>query len=332
MAELRNIDHTFYEANKTSQPDKLTVLTSRLSQVCKRNIVDLLKPMDLITKFMVEDTKFGGGYGLMTSGINHIETYSDDPAQRFPASRRLLADYKEDITDIVRDFVRVTVMYPQLQTIFNSEENFNAWIEQQRNSLAKAFKMQGNAAIRYFFGDYTDITKTIIDNNQPLKTVLDKIKGEFKNTKQYGTHGQQDTQKVEDLYRAIKENYGKMLLKPSDAWHIDNTISGFPVTVDPENMLLVMSFDDVNTFDTTIGVDKFHPDSFKLPDIEKLVLDIPKGTAYIIDKRALQFSLQFQYSDTDKYILTGEQDFVLHYHYFVGLFKLYAGVKITPAG
>lgn len=328
MAEQRILTTTEYKA-KASAPDKLKVLEQRTKQICERKFVDLMNLNKIYNRFIVQPTEFGGGYGLVTSGIADVEVYDPDPSKRIPDTQKLLKDYKEDITTDIADKVRITYLENEVKKYLSNATEFNAWIDSNYKRLQDAIDAQFNGAIRYLFGATQGIKS--VDGNKPLKDALDAMKANFTNTKQYGTNGQANTQKVEDLYYAIIDNYNAMKQYESDEWHLKTNINGFPVTVQDENMLLVMSSKDVQDFNTRYSATTYHPESFKLPNIDRLELPIPQGTAYIIDKRAIQISPRFNETYTEFYKNTLDTDIFLHYHYMIGLFTLYAGVKITKA-
>ncbi|OWY73581.1 hypothetical protein B5M19_03855, partial [Mesomycoplasma hyopneumoniae] len=135
-----------------------------------------------------------------------------------------------------------------------------------------------------------------------------------------------ENEKSIDLFKSIISTYEQMIAEPSTKWHINQTLKDFPISVDPSNMVLVASLHDKLEFEQEQLTRYYNPKFFDLPNIKIFWLDIPKGRAFLFDKRALQISPFFEGTYTTFFPKTLDVDIYNHFHVRLGLFELYPGV------
>lgn len=327
--------------NLPTTQDKIKHLEKVNKQIFNWKIKDLLKTSnELLSFFIKEKVEYGAGYGMITAGVFDVLKYDQSPSERFPEERYLLKDYTDKIDKLVQSVVRATYNHVELKEYFSSFENYQKWISLN----FKRIKDTINLNIYLFLKELFTLTKvevkgsnivipdtdknltTIYFDNSPLFAELSEFKKKF--------YEKIKIVKVKDkelksLIKEIKNTYQIMVAEPTDQYHLDSEIKGYPITISPENLCIILSNEDKIEWETTNLTTFYNPNYFDLPDIKKFYLNIPKGSAIILDKRALQISPFFEGTFTSFYPNTLDTDIFSHFQYRLGIFKLYPAVLIT---
>ncbi|AAG01285.1 P38.8 [Mycoplasma phage P1] len=330
MAEQTNITKNTRELTKdlyaqANNKDKIAVFQNVNEQIFKRVFVDLLENYKPIYEhFLVEETKFGAGYSLITSGIADMEAFSLDPSKRYPDTRRILQDYKEDITKKIASLVRLTYSRVELSHYFKGLDELEEWIALNRKRVYDTVNLWLDSYIKKIFG--ATINEAFLKSNEDLYIQAQTLASKFTNVLKYSKEGNA----IKNLYRKIMEVLNKMTIEPSDSFHIKKDLVGFPSQSKMDDLILVISDEDYLDFQTELWPNTLNSQFIQLPqNLKVLKLNIPKGTAFILDKRAIQISPVFHTTLEDQYSMTLDLEVINHFHFLTGLFEVYNGVKIT---
>lgn len=315
-----------YEDLKTNQ-EKVKHLEKVNKKIFNWKIIDLLKTNnEFLSVFLKEKHEFGGGYGEITSGIADIFEYTINPEERFPEERYLLKDYKDSIDKLVQSVVILTYNETDLKQYFSTFENYTKWIQLNYKRIKDSINLNIFLFLKKVFtlkNEDADTEYNFLKNvnfsESPLFKIVKEIQDKIKKAKTIKIA----TDKTIDLFKKIIEVYREMVSEPTDQFHLDTTIKGFPIQVDPSQLVLILSNADKTEFENEVKTEKFHPEFLKLPEISTFYLNLPKGKAILIDKRALQISPFFEGTYTSFYPKTLDTDIFSHFQYRVGVFGLY---------
>lgn len=324
----RILTKTEYD-NLSSAPDKVKNLEKVAKQIFKWEVLDLLNTDQEVNKlFVVDPVKYGNGYGIITSGIADVQNFNQSPENRWPQDVRLLKDYVDKIDYKVDNVIRVDYRGVELKTYFKNFETYSKWIGLNYKRVRDTINLLLFNFFKGVFGGTVD--EKVLSTNLLLHTKMNEIKTAIKNNVTYTVTG--DEKDNVQMFKKVIQTYSEMLIQPSDKWHGDTAATGFMTTTQPENMVLVASYLDKIQFDTDYRASAFAPQYFQLPDIKTIWLDIPQGTCYLLDKRALQIAPFFDATYTKFIPGTLETMIYHHFQFFVGTFGLYNFVKISKQG
>lgn len=314
-------------SNLPANMDKVKHLEKVTKQIFSWNIIDLLKTNnEIITYFLKEKHEFGKGYGIITAGLANLEQFSPSPEHRFPDKRHLLKDYTGIIEGLCQNIISLTYNKVELKEYFKNFETYKEWI----NLNYKRIKDTLNISIflflkKLFTLDEDDNVFLLNNENEKKWPILAEAKKLIDTLKQMKKI-EHNSDKSIDLFKNIISTYEQMIAEPSTKWCIDQNIKDFPISVDPSNMVLVASLLDKLEFEQEQLTGYYNPKFFDLPNIKTFWLDIPKGKAFLFDKRALQISPFFEGTYTTFFPKTLDVDIYNHFHVRLGLFSLYPGV------
>lgn len=328
----RILTKTEYEKHP-NEMDKVKHLEKVTKQIFSWNIIDLLKTNnEIITYFLKEKHEYGKGYGIITAGIADLAQFSTNPEDRFPKERHLLKDYTGTIEGLCQNIISLTYNKVELKEYFKNFETYKEWI----NLNYKRIKDTLNISIflflkKLFTLDESDNVFLLDKKNEkkwPILAEANKLISKLKQMKKIEYGNSNENQKSLDLFKSIISTYEQMIAEPSTKWHIKQppSLKDFPISVDPSNMVLVASLHDKLEFEQDQLSGYYNPKFFDLPNIKTFWLDIPKGRAFLFDKRALQISPFFEGTYTTFFPKTLDVDIYNHFHVRLGLFELYPGV------
>lgn len=313
--------------NKSTDMEKVKHLEKVTKQIFSWNIIDLLKTNnEIITYFLKEKHEYGKGYGIITAGLANLEQFSPSPEHRFPDKRHLLKDYTGIIEGLCQNIISLTYNKVELKEYFKNFETYKEWI----NLNYKRIKDTLNISIflflkKLFTLDDSDNVFLLYKENEKKWPILAEAKKLITKLKQMKKITYENEKSI-DLFKSIISTYEQMIAEPSTKWHINQTLKDFPISVDPSNMVLVASLHDKLEFEQEQLTRYYNPKFFDLPNIKIFWLDIPKGRAFLFDKRALQISPFFEGTYTTFFPKTLDVDIYNHFHVRLGLFELYPGV------
>lgn len=312
-----------------NQADKIKELTDLVPLVFKQYAVDLLKENNpLLKKLLRNFDGFGKGWTLFTFGQAKVEEYSKDPEKRFPQTRRLLQDFKQDITKSVHGYVRTTLNALETKQYFNGEMSASKAAAIIAGRGIQAFKTLYRELLELMFDGQGNFYQ--IENGDQYFNLATELKNQFTNEITYTTTANQN--KTAQMISKIKSTIRSMILKPSDEWHLDPSLEGFPASATKSDLILIMSYKDKQKWEEFVSREQRNPEFFKYPEgIEIIELDIPEDTAYIIHKDTIQIANIFEGAFEEFYPATLDTDIYLHEKTLIGLSKLHHAVKIKPA-
>lgn len=312
-----------------TQQEKVKHLEKVTKQIFSWKIVDLLKTNnEIITYFLKEKHEYGKGYGIITAGLANLEQFNPSPELRFPDKRHLLKDYTGIIEGLCQNIITLTYNQVELKEYFKNFETYKEWINLNYKRIKDTLNISIFLFLKKLFSlDESDNVFLLDKENEKKWPILAEAKTLIKTLK---TMKKVDikTDKSIDLFKSIISTYQEMIAEPSTKWHIkqNQSLKDFPISVDPNNMVLVASLHDKLEFEQTELVKYYNPKFFDLPNIKTFWLDIPKGRAFLFDKRALQISPFFEGTYTTFFPKTLDVDIYNHFHIRIGLFELYPGV------
>lgn len=319
-----------------SDEQKVKELEKLTPQIFSWNIVDLLKTNnEIITYFLKEKHEFGKGYGIITAGLADLAQFSTNPEERFPKERHLLKDYTGIIEGLSQNIISLTYNKVELKPYFKNFETYKDWINLNYKRIKDTLNISIFLFLKNLFTLGEDKSTSIIEEETkkewPILKAATKLVETFKKMKKI----EHENEKSLDLFKSIISTYQQMIAEPSTKWHINQNppLKDFPISVDPSNMVLVASLHDKLEFEQEQLTGYYNPKFFDLPNIKIFWLDIPKGRAFLFDKRALQISPFFEGTYTTFFPKTLDVDIYNHFHVRLGLFELYPGVmfdKKTP--
>lgn len=304
----------------------------QISKITYKTIItDLLKKVQTLgwDNFLVEPTRFGNGYRILTSGLGQVENYSTNPTDRFPQTRRLLKDYEDLITDKAQLRYRETLNEAETAFYFKNLENMNTYLEQLRKRITDSFDMLFKDTMLRLFGNSAWVLRTGTDASNYL-TLVDKVKNQMTNN--ISINGKTVAEQVKFII-----NFVKMVTTLTvDCFNIGDNYTTPNADYNPvfnnvalDDLVLIMSQQDYTEFSTQTQASLYHKELFKLPDIRIESLPIPSGTYYLIDKNAIQISPNRNLQLAEFYPNTLDTDLIHHMWFYMGVYKRAFGVKIN---
>lgn len=336
--KIENQDYT-----AAGNPREIALLQDINRYIWQTKIIDVLgKPDDLFSMFLVEPVNWGDGWREMTVGLANIEGFTTDPSQRVPLSRNSLPTFVQTYEEKVQDLVRITVNNIEVKPYLQNGDALNKWYELHIKRMADTFRQRNYEFIKFLFDGQKDdndpqknnnaagyfnlfqnAQMTLLAKDWKSKLLADSVKIE------YDKVDNKPNEELENLVKKIIEVVAAMTLEPSDKYHLERSISGFPIRPTNENLVLIMSNVDFVNFSILKSKDYFNANLFNLPSIKTIPMNIPQGSAYVFDKRLIQIAPFFEGSYNQFFPSTLDTDFYTHLQYRAGLSKLAAFAYIT---
>ena len=314
-----------YQAGQAA--NKVAFLKEKTKQIIETRIVDVLKVKSLISSFITSPVLYGDGWRNMTLGLADVEEYTSNPDAKYPENHKYLADYVEEFSKDIKDKIRVTVNERELSRYFSNATEVERLINLVSKTIEDTWAIRNNEFIKTLFdyqGDFHALKKT-----NPLYLEAEAWRNRITNEHQYNVaQGQND--QVEHVAK-VKELIKDMTIEASDKYHLDNTITGFPVGVTSDDLIWVVSYKDLLEFTKYASSDVRNPDLFKLPNVQIIELNIPQGTSYLLHKESVQIAPQLNENLHEFNVHTLTADIVSHLQWKVGLSSILPFIKISKA-
>lgn len=326
---VREIAASDYAA--TNAETKTKLFNQLTKQIFENRIIDLLNVNNsMFSNFLVEPVRFGEGWREITLALANVEPYSTNPDKRYAKTRNLLKDYVQEHKKTIRDLVRLTYNRLETQEYFKDLESMDKLINLTVKRITDTLALRNYEFIKVLFNGENGIGKlyTLDLTSEMYKLAIEwnkLIKNEITYTVASGESA------ILNLVKKVKTTINEMTLEPTDRFHLDTTITGFPVSTTPSDLVLVISQESLNEWNEFVSKEQRNPDFYKLPDIEIITLPIEKGTAYIFQKGAIQIAPHFEEQYTEFFPITLDTDIIHHQQFKYGLSKIHNFVKIKKA-
>lgn len=307
---------------------------NEISKITYKTIVtDLIKGNNDggFSNFLVEPVKFGNGYRIITSGITNVEEFTTDPRQRYPQTRKLLEDYESTITDKTQLRLRITINEAETTFYFQTLEKMESFLNVMRKRISDTLNLTFQQSMIRFFGDGTFNIDTIAKDSSFI-TLLDNCRKAFKNTIQIKSDG--SIKNVVKQLSKFVQNITSMTTSKFNCGY-DGQDTNFKKAyndVSINDLVLIMSNEDLVDYNTEIQATVYNNQYFQLPKLKIMALPIKSGTYWLIDKNALQIAPNRSVSYTDFYPNTLDFDYFRHEWFYMGVYPNAFGVKIEFVG
>lgn len=305
---------------------KANFIQSLNTTIWTRYVFDMLNEVnDIVSNFLVEPVNYGLGWARLTLGLAKPEAFTSDPKNRFLETKNYLSDYAETFQDITQDYIRITMNEIDMRDAFKGQDELSRYFTLMNTRISQSFNLRNLDFIRFLFGA-TNTPFLPVDSE--LYKIATRYKTQMTNVINYEVDAtkQKETEQMVKMVISVVE---KMMVNPSDAWHLNKDITGYPCSVNSSDLILVYSILDKINFNTESRVGFYNSELFNWPDIKKIALDIPAGTCYIIHKDSLQIAPYYKGTYTTFYPTTLDTDVITHLQFRVGLSQIAPFVKIT---
>lgn len=326
---VREVSPSDYSAADAATKTKL--FNQLTKQIFENRVIDLLTINNpIFEKFLIEPVKFGEGWREITLALANVEPYSTNPDKRYAKTRNLLKDYVQEHKKTIRDLVRLTYNNLELQDYFKDLEGMDKLINLTVKRITDTLALRNYEFIKVLFNGENATGKLFtLDLTSEMYKLAIEWNKLFKNEITYTVAANESA--ILNLIKKVKNTISEMILEPSDRFHLDSTISGFPVSVSTSDLVLVISQDSLNEWNEFVSKEQRNPEFYKLPEVEIIALPIEKGTAFILQKGAIQIAPHFEEQYTEFFPITLDTDIIHHQQFKYGLSKIHNLVKIKKA-
>lgn len=322
---IRHITGTDYE--NLTQGEKFKIYTE-ISQITYKTIItDLMKDISDLgwSSFIVEPTKFGNGYRILTVGAGDVEDYSSDPTTRIPQTRNLLQDYESVIVDKAQLRSRITLNEAESSFYFKDINGLSNFLSLSRKRQMDTFKLTFQDSMIRIFGNPNWPIKNAKESKDFI-ALVDKIRSNLKN--KVTINGNTIADKVKFIMKFV-ENVTSLT---TDAYNIGDdgtdTFRSALNDVTLNDLVLIMSTNDYIDFSVEVQAPTYHKENFDWPKLKIAKLPIPSGTFWLLDKNAFQISPNRSIVLTDFYPNTIDTDIFYHNWFYMGVYPNAFGLKI----
>lgn len=322
---LRKVDSAEYA--KANNLRKIEMFNELTKEIFENRVIDLLRVNNTLAPFIVKPVEFGKGWRDITLGLAEIDKFTTNPDARYPKTRNILKDYIQEQAQEIRDLIRLTYNESTMKPYLQNHEKLNELIALTSKRIIDTYAMRNLEFIKLIFGS-TDDLYAIKKNDEWYLTAQD-WKTKFTNNITY-TVGSKDTDVVK-MFEKVKETIAQMTLEPSDRFHMKQDIQGMPVSVSEDELILVISNEDIDKWNRYVSMEMRNPEFYKLPTIKTIRLSIPSGTAYVLHNKAIQIAPQLDEQYVKFYETTKDTDIIHHQWQKVGISELHPFVKISKA-
>lgn len=302
-------------------------LTSLTPNVFFTDILDTLNfgdnPFDV---FIKQDVLFGNrtryvSTGMISSQEFKLGNYTPDLMGSKPAP-----DYEDFSTSLIKSTYPLVYNEVEMTNYFKNSDNLTTFINQIRAVNTTSYESERLNSFLYLFGN------TTVDLPLYIKTELDKTKAKILNVQDLGQKAD-----LKEVFTSIVELAQDMGTKGKPATNKYNigftkgTTTGAKYNRSNMNndLVLIISNSDLLNLSkeaATIYHQEFYQGTNKF--FKVIEADIPKGTAYLLDKETLRIYPKINRTIANEWM---ELSMTITSHVFAywGIFKFGNGVKLT---
>lgn len=302
-------------------------LTSLTPNVFFTDILDTLNfgdnPFDV---FVRQDVLFGNKTRYVSTGMISSQEYKLGNVTPDLMGSKPAPDYEDYSTSLVKSTFPLIYNEVEMTNYFKNSDNLTTFINQIRAVNNTSYESERLNSFLYLFGN------TTVDLPPYIKTELDKTKTKILNTVALGAKND-----YKDVFTSIVEiaqdmgTKGKPATNKYNIGFTNGTITGAKYNRSNMNhdlVLIISNSDLLNLSKEAANIyhQGFYEGSNKF--FKVIEADIPKGTAYLLDKETLRIYPKISRTIANEWM---ELSITITSHVFAywGIFKYGNGVKLT---
>ena len=295
-------------------------LTNLTPNVFFTDILDTLNleqnPFDV---FIKNDVMFGNKVRYVSTGIIASQEWTQGKYTPDLMGSKVAPDYEDYSTSYIKSVYPLIYNEPEMTNYFKDYNNLTQFMNQVRAVNNQSYRVELINMFLYLFGNST------VDLPAYMKTELDKTTAKMLNVQDLGS--QADMKAVfKEIVKLANKMGGKGVPANKD-YNIGFTKG--TTTVPSQDLVLIISRDDLIDLSqeiSTIYHQSFYQGENKFYKV--IEADIPKGTAWLIDKETIRINPKLQRTTSEQWMdlsitITG------NIWTYAGVFKYGNGVKIT---
>lgn len=305
----------------------LEQLTSLTPNVFFTDILDTLNfgdnPFDIFVK---RDVLFGNKTRYVSTGVIASQEYAIGKQTPTEMGSKPAPDYEDYSTSLVKSTFPLIYNEVELTNYFKNNENLTTFMNQIRAVNNVSYQNERLNSFLYLFGN------TTVDLPQYIKTELDKTKAKIQNVQPLG-----EKKDMKDVFTSIVElaqdfgNKGKPATNKYNIGFTKGSVSTSKInrsTMSDDLVLIISNSDLLNLSKEAANI--YHQEFYQGTNkfFKVIEADIPKGTAYLLDKETLRL-----YPKINRTIVNEWMDLSItitsHIFGYWGIFKYGNGCKIT---
>lgn len=302
-------------------------LTSLTPNVFFTDILDTLNfgdnPFDVFVK---QDVLYGNKTRYVSTGMISSQEYEMGKTTPDLMGSKPAPDYEDYSTSLVKSTYPLIYNEVEMTNYFKNSDNLTQFINQIRAVNTTSYESERLNSFLYLFGN------TTVDLPQYIKTELDKTKAKITNVVAMG-------EKVDykDVFTSIVDvaqdmgTKGKPATNKYNIGFTNGTTAGAKYNKSNMNndlVLIISNSDLLNLSKEAANI--YHQEFYQGTNkfFKVIEADIPKGTAYLLDKETLRL-----YPKINRTIANEWMDLSMtitsHVFAYWGIFKYGNGVKLT---
>ena len=324
LAKVAGVEHGISGQDLGKAITKLTNLTPN---VFFTDILDTLNLEDNpFGVFVKNDVMFGNRVRYVSTGIIASQEWAQGKYTPDLMGSKVAPDYEDFSTSLIKSAYPLIYNEPEMTNYFKDYNNLTELMNQIRAVNNQSYKVELINMFLYIFGN------TTVDLPAYMKTELDKTTAKMLNVQDLGT--QNDMKAVfKEIVKLANKMGGKGVPANKDynigftkGTTIDSKINR---SVPSQDLVLIISRDDL--IDLSQEISTIYHQSFYQGDnkfYQVIEADIPKGTAWLLDKETVRFNPKLQRTTSEQWMdlsITITGNIWTH----AGVFKYGNGVKIT---
>lgn len=302
-------------------------LTSLTPNVFFTDILDTLNfgdnPFDVFVK---QDVLYGNKTRYVSTGMIASQEYEMGKTTPDLMGSKPAPDYEDYSTSLVKSTFPLIYNEVEMTNYFKNSDNLTTFINQIRAVNTTSYESERLNSFLYLFGN------TTVDLPQYIKTELDKTKAKITNVVAMGEKAD-----YKDVFTSIVDiaqdmgTKGKPATNKYNIGFTNGTTAGAKYNKSNMNndlVLIISNSDLLNLSKEAANIyhQEFYQGTNKFYKV--IEADIPKGTAYLLDKETLRL-----YPKINRTIANEWMDLSMtitsHVFAYWGIFKYGNGVKLT---
>ena len=305
----------------------ISKLTNLTPNVFFTDILDTLNleenPFDV---FIKNDVMFGNKVRYVSTGIISSQEYKQGNYTPDLMGSKVAPDYEDFSTSFIKSAYPLIYNEPEMTNYFKDYNNLTQFMNQVRAVNNQSYRVELINMFLYLFGNST------VDLPVYMKTELDKTTTKMLNVQDLGS--QADMKAVfKEIVKLANKMGGKGIPANKD-YNIGfakgtTTNSKINRSVPSQDLVLIISRDDLIDLSqeiSTIYHQSFYQGENKFYKV--IEADIPKGTAWLVDKETIRFNPKLQRTTSEQW-MDLSITMTSNIWTFAGVFKYGNGVKIT---
>lgn len=324
LAKVANVELGISGQDLGKAVAKLTNLTPN---VFFTDIIDTLNLQDNpFGVFIKNDVLYGNRVRFVSTGIISSQEWAQGNYTPDLMGSKVAPDFEDFSTSLLKSAYPLIYNEPEMTNYFKDYNNLTQFMNQVRAVNNQSYKVELINMFLYVFGNST------VDLPAYMKTELDKTTAKMLNVQNLGE--QNDMKAVFKEIVKLANKMGGKGVSANKNYNIGfangtTTDSKINRSVPSQDLVLVISRDDLIDLSqeiSTIYHQSFYQGENKFYQV--IEADIPKGTAWLLDKETVRFNPKLQRTTSEQWMdlsITITGNVWTH----AGVFKYGNGVKIT---